>query len=141
MNRTIVNGLAPNRNGNASATAYVFNHWISASIIIAMLAFLSACAGQPPKESVSQAELAVQQAMDSKATQLAPLDLRKARDHLNQANQAMQKKDYVVARRMAESAIVEAQLAQAKSDAQTAQSHESELRQSLETLKSGSTSQ
>jgi hypothetical protein len=79
--------------------------------------------------------------MDSKATQLAPLDLRKARDHLNQANQAMQKKDYVVARRMAESAIVEAQLAQAKSDAQTAQSHESELRQSLETLKSGSTSQ
>ena len=59
MNRNITHGFAPKR--NASTTAYRFDQWIGAAAI-AMLAFLPACAGQPPKASLSQAELAVQQA-------------------------------------------------------------------------------
>ena len=117
------------------ATERVFKRWTEASSAVAAVLLLASCAGEPPRESVSKAELAVNQATESKAPQIAPLDLRKARDHLNDAKQAMQDKDYQKARRLAENAEVEAELAQAKTDAQNAEATVADLQQTIKALR------
>lgn len=117
------------------ATERVFKRWAEASSAVAAVLLLASCAGEPPRESVSKAELAVNQATESKAPQIAPLDLRKARDHLNDAKQAMQDKDYQKARRLAENAEVEAELAQAKTDAQNAEATVADLQQTIKALR------
>ena len=61
----------------------------------------------PPKDSVAAAELAVQQANKSKAPQYSPLELRMAADKLEEAKRAMNKKEYTLARRRAEEALVD----------------------------------
>ncbi|HEY7495274.1 MAG TPA: DUF4398 domain-containing protein, partial [Candidatus Tectomicrobia bacterium] len=76
---------------------------------------LSSCAGKPPAATVaqvSQAELAVQQANNSKAPQYASLELHTAREQLAGAQEAMHQKEYTQARRWAERALVNAQLAE-----------------------------
>jgi hypothetical protein len=111
------------------------NRWAGTSTAIAMTLLLASCAGQPPKEAVSQAELAVNKATESRAPQLAPLELRMARDHLDKANLEVQGKNYEEARRLAEKAIAEAQLAEAKSEAENTQQTLAELRESLDALR------
>jgi hypothetical protein len=102
---------------------------------IAVTLLLASCASEVPKEVVSQADLAVNKATQSRAPQLAPLDLRKARDHLDEAKLAIQDRQYDQARRLAEKAIAEAQLAEAKSEAENAQTTLAELRESLNALR------
>jgi hypothetical protein len=109
------------------------------SIMIAALALLAACAGEPPKETMSQAELAVTQVASTNAAQLQPLEVRKARDHLDQAKMAQSDKDYKEARRLAEKAIVEAKLAEAKTDAQVTQNMLAELQQSIKAMREETT--
>jgi len=89
----------------------------------------------PPKEQLAAAELAVQQANKSKAPQYSPLELRMAMDKLDEAKRAMNKKEYTVARRLAEEALVDAQVAEAKAASEDARRAASDLRQSLETLR------
>jgi hypothetical protein len=112
-----------------------FKRWAGISTAIAMTLLLASCAGQPPIETVSQAELAVKKATESSAPQLAPLELRMARDHLNKANLEIQDKNYDEARRMAEKAIAEAELAEAKSEAENAQQTLANLRESIDALR------
>lgn len=101
-----------------------------------VLAGLAACSSpQPPKSALSQAELAVQDANGSEASQFAALELQKARDKLQQAHEAMDKKHYKQARRLAEEATVNAQLAQAKAQSQSAQNAAQQLQQSIDTLR------
>jgi hypothetical protein len=118
---------------NGPAIQTKCNRWIYALPAIGAVMFLVSCAGTPPKDAMSQAELAVSHATETKAPQLAPLELRKARDHLDQAKQAMQDKDYTAARRLAENAMVEAELAEAKTGAEDAQANVAKLQQSLKT--------
>lgn len=118
----------------ATALNHRFKLWINVSAITAMILLVS-CAGQPPKETISQAELAIQETSQTRAPQFAPLELRKARDHLYEAKQAMLRKDYAPARRLAEKAIVEAKLAEAKSEAENTQTTLAELRESLDALR------
>lgn len=112
-----------------------FRRLAVAPTAIAVTLLLVSCASEVPKEVVSQAELAVNKATQSRAPQLAPLDLRKSRDHLDEAKLAIQDRQYEQARRLAEKAIAEAQLAEAKSEAQSAQTTLSELRESLNALR------
>jgi hypothetical protein len=79
--------------------------------------------------------LAVKEANKSKARQYSPLELRKAMDKLDEANRAMTKKEYIQARRLAEEALVDAQLAEAKAASEDARRTASDVRQSLETLR------
>jgi hypothetical protein len=115
--------------------------WIFVLPAIALVLLLISCAGTPPKEAVSQAELAVNKVGGTNATQIAPLDLRKAQDHLEQAKQAMQKKDYTQARRLAENALVEAELAATKTQAQETQARAAELQQNIKDLREEATPQ
>jgi hypothetical protein len=99
---------------------------------------LSSCAGKPPVATVSQmsqAELAVQQASKSKAPEYASLELYTAREQFASAQEAMHKKDYMQARRLAERALVNAQLAETKAEAEQARRAAAELRQSIEALR------
>lgn len=89
----------------------------------------------PPKDSVAAADLAVREASKSKAPQYSPLELRRATDKLDEAKRAMNKKDYIQARRLADEALVDAQLAEAKAASEDARREASDVRQSLETLR------
>ena len=99
---------------------------------------LSSCASKPPPATVSQvsqADLAVQQASKSKAPDYASLELYTAREQLAGAQEAMHKKEYTQARRLAERALVNAQLAETKAEAEQTRRAALELQQSIEALR------
>jgi len=104
--------------------------------IVILLPILSACAtkGTPPTAQLSQAELAIESASQAQAATHAPLELRKAQDHIREARQSSDEEKYDQAARAAEKALVEAQLAQAKAEAQIAMSALDEMRSNLNTL-------
>ena len=106
-------------------------------LILLILPVFGACAttGEPPTATLSKAELAVDNAAETQAPQYAPLELRKARSHIQQARQAVDQENYEEAQRLAEKALVEAQLAQAKADAQVAQNTLAEMRDSIDTIR------
>lgn len=80
---------------------------------------LSGCStSKPPTDTLAKAELSVRAARDARADELAPMDLKIAREKLEKAKQAMAARRYDDARRLAESAQVDAELAEAKSEAE-----------------------
>ncbi|MGH7782994.1 MAG: DUF4398 domain-containing protein [Candidatus Binatia bacterium] len=88
--------------------------WVAAS-----LTFLYGCSmlEKPPTETLAQAEMGVRAAREARADELAPVDLRSAREKLEKSKEAMAAKRYDEARRLAESAQVDAELAEAKAEA------------------------
>lgn len=96
---------------------------------------LIACSSQPPRGEISQAKLAIDNANNSKAPQYAALELSIARDEFDKAGEALHNKKYPEARRLAAQALVDAQLAQAKADAENSRIAAVELRKSIEILK------
>lgn len=104
--------------------------------IVVLIPFLGACAspGTPPTAQISQAELAVESASQSQAGEYAPLELRQAQEHMREARQSVDKEAFEEAERLAEKAIVEAQLAQAKAEAQVALNALDEVRDNINTL-------
>jgi hypothetical protein len=84
-------------------------------------AFALACAtSASTTRAVSQAELAVKDATASEADTLAPAELQLARSKLAAAEQAMRSGNDERARRLAEQALVDAQLAEVKAETQAA---------------------
>ncbi len=104
-------------------------------MLLSLLA-LTACAPKvpAPDSQVSLATSAITQAESIGAYDSAPIELKSAREKLNQAKLAMQKKDNLSAQRLADEAIVDANLAQAK--ARTAKSRKAvaELKENIRTL-------
>jgi hypothetical protein len=94
-----------------------------------ILATLAACSSVPaPVGEMSAAQTAVTAAEQADAVQHAPAELDRARDKLIRAQAAMQEEDNQEARRLAEQALVDARLAEAKARAETAQQLHSEAR-------------
>jgi hypothetical protein len=87
--------------------------------IFAALIFVYGCSigKQPPTDVLAQAEFGVRAAHDASAEELAPMNLRSATDKLDRAKQALANKRYDDARRFAEDAQVDAELAQAQAEA------------------------
>ena len=107
-----------------------------------MIAFIYGAIGaggcssvQPPTATVSQAQLAVREADQSKASQYAPLELRKAQEKLAEAEKAMRNEEYLKARRLAEAALVDARLAESKANSEIARQNAAELRKTIESLR------
>ena len=115
-------------------TAITLRPWMSVLLICTALGVVG-CAGKPPLETLSQAELAVQEANQITASQYAPVDLQTAREQLDRAKQAMDDEEYDEARRLAEQALVNAQLAEAKAGAEKARQAAAELQKSIQTLR------
>jgi hypothetical protein len=78
--------------------------------------------------------MAVNRALDAKAAQLAPLDLRIAREKLELSKSNMNKENYVQARRQAEEARVDARVAEARARAITASDSTRDVQQTIESL-------
>ena len=90
---------------------------------------------QPPTATVSQAELAVQEAGESKAPEYASRELSLARQKFDSAKRAMNAERYEEARQLAEQALVDAQLAEVKAEAESAKQTAQELRKAIESLR------
>ncbi len=77
--------------------------------------FMTACASTPPPtEQVAVSTAAVANAVTAGAPELAPVEMKTARDKLDRANAAMATKDYNLALSLAQEAQVDAGVAQAK---------------------------
>jgi hypothetical protein len=92
-----------------------------------VLGALAGCGGVPPPEAeLSAAQTAVTGAEEADAAKYAPSDLDRARDKLIRAQAAMQEEENEEARRLAEEALVDARVAEAKARAEAAQQLQSE---------------
>ncbi len=110
---------------------------------LALAVLLTACASAPtnkPDDALTKAEYAVAQAQQSNAGDNAPKLLYNANQKLDQAKQLAREEDpseedYDKARRLAEEATVDAQLAQARSEAVQAQAQTQQVQESIDTLR------
>jgi len=84
-------------------------------------ALLAACGPKQPVEQVAKAELAIDHAQANQAPQYALTELQSAQAKLTLAREAMADGDNAEAKRLAEQAFAEAQLAEAKADNQVTQ--------------------
>lgn len=83
---------------------------------------LAGCASTPaPVEQMAVSRAAVAAASNSGANEFAPLPLKSAMDKMKGAEKAMMEKNYVLARKLAEQAQVDAQLATATANSAKAQ--------------------
>jgi len=110
---------------------------VAASIILGSVA-LSGCGttGTPPTREIANTEMTIKQAMESDANNYAPLELKIAEDNLRAAKAAAESKEYVRARELAEKALADATLAEAKANAAKAKKFAAELKESIKTLES-----
>jgi Domain of unknown function (DUF4398) len=82
------------------------------------LLMLAACASTPPPlEEMAVANAALAHAAGAGSTEGAPAEMALARDKMNRANRAMTAKDHDTALTLAQQVLVDAQLAEAKTEA------------------------
>lgn len=112
------------------------SQWLGFSLVCGVLGVTGCSAARPPEAAVAQAELAVRQAAESKAPVYAPSELRIAQEKSLGAQRAMSAEEYDQARRLAEQAITDAQLAQARAGAADAQKNTEEVRKTMNALQS-----
>lgn len=87
----------------------------SAIMSSAILAFVAGCASVPsPNEQVAVSSAAVTRAAAAGGGELAPVEMQTARDKLDRAKLAMAAENFDTARVLAQEALVDAQLAEAK---------------------------
>ena len=98
---------------------------------------LAACASSPapPETELAAAELAVGEAEEADARTHAPVLLQQAQEKLARARQAVEGEAMVDARRLAEQATVDAQLAEAQARATIAQSNLREVQEGVDQLR------
>lgn len=113
--------------------------WMAAALAICSSLLLSACASTPPPNSdITAADLAVRRAQEVNASEFAALEMKTARDKLQQARSIVDKEDedsYPKAARLAQQAQVDARLAESKARAAKAQQTERELQKATEALR------
>jgi HEPN domain-containing protein len=109
--------------------------WITGPLLSGVLG-ISACAPvQPPHASLSQADLAIRQASESNASQYAPMELQSAREKLAEARIALDAGQYERAHRLAEQALIDARLAEARSEVESSRQTAHDLRLTIEALR------
>lgn len=106
-------------------------------LALAAMLLLAACGGRvpPPNDAITGAELAVQQAETAQAAVHSPAELLRARQKLEGAREAVREERYSLARRLAEEAQADAQLAIARSRATVAEQTTRQLEQGVEALR------
>lgn len=108
---------------------------IGTSLLIGASIILAGCAtATPPTDAVATAGTAVNQAIDAKAAEHAPLELRLATEKLDRAQSALNEEDYEEARRLAEQARADARLAEANARSASARREAQEVEQTIDAL-------
>jgi hypothetical protein len=104
--------------------------------VCGLLIGVGGCAGSPSMDTiVSPAEIAVNRAIEAKAGEYAPLELRQAQENLEAARQAMNDEEYEEAQRLAEAAREDARLAEVKAQSETAREQAREIQSTIERLR------
>lgn len=98
---------------------------------------LASCASKPPvpNEQLAVSKAAIEQAQRAQANEYAPVELRQAQDKLSQAQAAVQREDYDLAKRLAEQAEVDARHAETKSHSTKARNAVAEINESIQALR------
>ena len=101
----------------------------------AVALMMGGCASQPmPTDQLALAEQAVRDAERAGAVELAPVEMRNARDKLGAAQRAVDAKQAQTSTQLAEQAQVDAQLAEATARAEKGGRAVTELEDSLKAL-------
>lgn len=105
-------------------------------MLAAGIAVLGGCARDipPPDKQMALAGAAVAKAESAEAYRYAPVELNTAREKLNKAEKLVEEEEYVEARRLAEQAEVDANLAFVKSRSAATQEAVAELQKTIRTL-------
>lgn len=102
----------------------------------ALLALIAGCATTPPDSSLlDNARAAIEQAEAADAEEYAPIELRYANERLAAADQALENDRPDDARRLAEQAEIEAQLALARTRAALARAELQRKQEDLEQIR------
>ncbi|OIO67585.1 MAG: hypothetical protein CO186_04080 [Zetaproteobacteria bacterium CG_4_9_14_3_um_filter_49_83] len=113
------------------------NHRIIASVITVI--FVAGCASTPATpvstEQMALSKAALSSAISAGANEYAPLQIKSSMEKIDGAEQAMQKKNYVLARQLAEEAQVDAKLAEATARAVKAQQATDEVQEGNRVLR------
>ena len=118
----------------AGASAFEIG-WRGMVIAAGVSVGLAACASDPaPEAELAAAAVAVDEAEEANAPAQAPGPYELARDKLERAREAMEDGENLEARRLAEQALVDAQLAEAEARSEVARQNAAALRASIETL-------
>ena len=107
----------------------------SLAVLTVFLTAGCATQGPQPVEEMTRARTVIEQADKSDAQRYAAADLQRAHDEFSSAQQANNDKKYDTARRYAESAAVDADVATARASAAEAQHAAEEIQRSNETLR------
>lgn len=100
------------------------------------LALLAACATTPPDPRLlDNAHNAIQQAQEAGASEYAPLELRFARERLTAAEFEAERNNAGAARRLADEAEIEAQLALARTQAALTRAELAQRQRDLDSLR------
>lgn len=101
-----------------------------------LVASLAACGSAPkPKAEMALSKAALNSAEQAGAREHAPVSLRKARDKHAAAQAAYAKDSMTTAKRMAQQALVDAEVAQAKANAQKSLVALQELREGIDVMR------
>jgi Domain of unknown function (DUF4398) len=104
-------------------------------VVVTILLMIGCAAKVAPIEDISNAQMAVKEAEESNAATYAPLELKFATDKLAKARTALQAENYEEALQLANEALLDAKLAEAKSRSEEAKKTTQELRNTIETLR------
>jgi hypothetical protein len=111
--------------------------WTILAVFSAAIA-VAACASQDQSAARTQiggAQSAISQAERANAREYAPVELTTAEQQLTNANKALEDKDYVKAKNLAQQAAVNAELAAAKADTSKTRSMAQSIQRSIEDLR------
>ena len=107
------------------------------AIAILLVFFAGACAGidkGPVQQNITKAEAAINDAQSSQARSHAPLQLKLAEEKLAQARTEFENENYQRANWLAEEAIADANLAEAKSQSASTQQTVQQLQDTIQAL-------
>jgi hypothetical protein len=107
-----------------------------AALLCGLAILLPGCSSTPvPEAEIAGARAALVSAENQGSTPYAPVEMDRARDKLRRAEQAMQKEDYNEAKRLADEAQADAELAQALTGKSEAEQAVREMEISIEVLR------
>ena len=99
--------------------------------------WVAGCAEQFPRpdDKLANVETAISRARESGANTLAPLDIKKAEEKLAAARASVKNEDNLKAAQLADEALADAELAEAKSRAEIQKKRSDDVKESVDTLR------
>lgn len=107
-------------------------------LMIPIMALVGCASSQKaPIEALTRADIAVKRAEENRAiVDAAPLEMRLARERLNQAQEDVDQKNYTSAKRNADAAAAQAELAESKARLHETKAKTKDAKQGQKTLES-----